>query len=123
MGVQTVLNALVTLGQLGIWIWQFGASGMFCCSYMKCPSSSDAQQSNPMIAYRVMLAKMGGHEIDDMEDDEKNEVLEEFPTNEELARDEGYKKFKKELGTLGKILSLQGNLTNGRAIIGSLGAI
>lgn len=121
--VQLSLNALVTVGQFVIWIWGFGMNGMFCCSYQKCPTSKDAQCSSPMIAYRELLAKLDGVELDDMDDDEKAEALEEYPDDEELRRDEDFKKFKKEIATLGKINSLQSSLTNGRAGIGALGAM
>lgn len=120
---QMVLNALVTIGQFGLWMWGFFVTGMFCCSYQKCPTSKDAQCANPMIAYREFQARSEGHNLDDMDDDEKGEVLAGYGTDEELKRDEEFKAFKKELSTLGRVHSLQGSLTNFRAAIGALGAM
>lgn len=121
--VQLVLNALVTIFQFGLWAWGFCVGGIYCISYMRCPTSKDASCTNPMIAYRELLAKMDGVDMDEMDDDEKQEALSAYPPDEELKYDEDFKAFKKELATLGRINSLQNSLTNMRAGIGALGAM
>eukprot|EP00746_Dinoflagellata_sp_MGD_P108800 gnl/MRDRNA2_/MRDRNA2_46506_c0_seq1.p1 gnl/MRDRNA2_/MRDRNA2_46506_c0~~gnl/MRDRNA2_/MRDRNA2_46506_c0_seq1.p1 ORF type:complete len:392 (+),score=101.73 gnl/MRDRNA2_/MRDRNA2_46506_c0_seq1:109-1284(+) len=126
--IQTVLNSIVTVAQFVLWFWSFGVTGMFCCSFKKCPTSKDAQTTHPAIAYREMLAKQNADGWDDMDDEERQELLDQQPTAEELKDPDGeyfedFKTFKKELGTLGRIHSLQGTVTNMRSIIGALGTI